>query len=105
MYTLRQINGDGIFDQYLGLAYNAVNRFEHPEKFRELYKKVFNSDHVADIDPESTEHTQNVIGFVVNEQDVEIPIFNYNNNYVVTESGKTLTFLNKSMTRFSKIKN
>lgn len=100
MYTLRKVNQElGTFDQALGQCYNRVNRFENKKRFREYFKEVFRKDHVADLDTAVDEDTKNTIGFVITSNDYIIPIDQRDDNYIVTETGKTLVRLNKSMTR------
>ena len=99
MYTLRQVNEDGSLNQILGREYNLVNRFEHTKKFRKYYLYVFDQEHVADLDLESTKDSKNIIGFVINENGAAIPICFTDSNYIMLE-GKTVDTLNKSMTLF-----
>lgn len=102
MYTLRTIN-DGkngaVLNQKLGDCYTEVNRFEHPERFRELFKKVFNKNHVADLDSTSDTDTQQTIGFIISANYNIIPINQGLANYIMTESGRTFERVNKAMTK------
>lgn len=99
MYTLRVVNKNGVQNHSLGDFYSSANRFEHPQKFRDFFKMVFNKDHVADLDTESDVHTKTVIGFVQGNGDYIIPIYETDDNYIMTESGNTFERLNRAMTR------
>jgi hypothetical protein len=102
MYTLRTLDDskDGsVFNQALGQCYTEVNRFEHPERFRELFKQVFNKNHVADLDTTSDSDTQQTIGFIISADDNVIPINQGLNNYIMTDSGRTFERVNRAMTK------
>ena len=99
MYTLRTINEGkegAVFNQALGTCYTEVNRFEHPERFGELFEKVFNKRHLVDTDDKDVHNT---IGFIISADDNIIPINQEFANYIMTESGRTFERVNKIMSR------
>lgn len=97
MYTLRVVTEGSIRNHSLGNFYHTTNRFEHPERFREIFKEVYGRNHVADLDPESDDDTKNIIGFVTGNTDWTIPIDQRESSYVMTESGNTFERVNKAM--------
>lgn len=99
MYTLRAINKNGVQNHSLGEFYTSANRFEHPHKFRSFFEMVFKRDHVADLGEASDSDTKDVIGFIQGNGDYIIPIYQTDDNYIMTESGNTFERLNKAMTR------
>lgn len=100
MYTLRTVSDlNGNQNHGLGKFYGSVNRFENPERFRELFKEMFKRHHVEDLEPSSDEDTRTTIGFVIGENDYIIPIDKRNDNYIMTDEGTTFERLNKAMLR------
>ena len=99
MYTLRVMNESGCQNHALGGFYSSTNRFENPEKFRAIFKEMFKREHVADLDGESDSDTKNIIGFIKGSNDYTVPIYQTDDNYIMTDSGTTFERLNKSMTR------
>ena len=104
MYTLRQVNKNGSFNQSLGRCYNSVNRFEHPERFGEYYKEVYKKDHVADLDLKSDDYTKSAIGFIISEDDVVIPVHD-KHVWFIMHNGNTVERLNSSMKRQMRVTN
>lgn len=98
MYTLRTVNEKGNFNRFLGSCYNSINRFEHPERFREYYKRYFGEDHVSDLGTSSDEYSENIIGFISTKFDDLIAIYGNESNYIMLE-GETFEYLNRAMTR------
>jgi hypothetical protein len=93
MYTLRIFTETSEINNWLGSQYEIVMREESYDKFKELFKSHFEKDHVADLDPTSTEATQRCYAFVLNEKKETIPVFKGQKNYIVTVGGKTFSNL------------
>lgn len=95
MFALRRISGQGIeMNHSLGDGYTVVGRLENYEEFARSFKKVFNKDHVADLDPESDDHTKRVFAFVSGQNGSFVqPLYSNQQNYIMTESGKTFSCL------------
>lgn len=89
MYTLRNIDVNGCSNHSLGESYSTVSRFENPVRFRELFKDVFEKDHVADLDESSDIDTKNVIQFVLGANNFIIPVYQNESYYIMTNSGQT----------------
>lgn len=78
----------------LGDSYTVVGRMENYEEFSKTYKKIFGTNHVADLDPESTDDTKRVFAFVSNNNGSFVqPLYSNQQNYIMTESGKTFSCL------------
>ena len=106
MYTLRKVSKElGTSNESLGNYYTSINRFENPDRFRELFKKVYGRNHVADMDDKADEYTIGIIGFIMTSNDNIIPIHEGAAHYVVTESGATFERVNRVMIRSGVIKN
>lgn len=88
MFILRRITGTGVeMNQTIGKDYTVVYRDTNPEEFREAFKTYFLRDHVADLDPTADHDTKNVFAFV--SGDIFQPVYRNQQNYIMTESGKT----------------
>lgn len=96
MYTLRTIDSDSFqMNQSLGERYNVVDRFSNYEHFCRCFKAYFNTNHVADLDELSNDDSKNVYSFVTYGPYGETikPIDITQQNYIMTESGKTFAKL------------
>jgi len=58
MYTLRTFTENSEVNNWLGSQYEVIMREQSYDRFQELFKEYFEKDHVADLDPTSTEETQ-----------------------------------------------
>lgn len=95
MFILRTISKDGVETNLeVGTAYDLIRRDENPEIFRYQFKVHFNHNHVADTDTEATDYTRDCYGFVWGSQEQYVyPLFKDEENYIMTESGKTFSNL------------
>jgi hypothetical protein len=95
MFALRKVFKDHTqINLNLGNEYSLIERDSTYDKFSETFKIEFDSDHVADLDEESTEFTKNCYAFVINEGGkVAHPLYKNQFNYIMTESGKTFSNL------------
>jgi len=89
MFALRTVSNGVRSNQDLGTRYSVVNRETNPEQFRDTFKVVFLQDHVADSDPTADEITRNVYGFVISPQQGLFPLYKNDENYIMTDGGKT----------------
>lgn len=95
MYTLRTITQDNTqINHYLGNGYLFIGRFESPERFKELYEEEFKEPFLADLDENITSRSKSVFGFIIHDG-ILIPILKGEDAYIMTESGKTFSCLNK----------
>lgn len=95
MYTLRTITQDNTqINHYLGNDYLFVSRFVSPERFKELYEDEYKEQFLADLDEKSTSRSKSVFGFVIHDG-ILIPILKHEDSYIMTDSGKTFSCLNK----------
>lgn len=94
MYTLRKII-DGIqHNEEIGKSYQVIDRECNYEKFCEAFKMLFQTNHVADLDSESTEFTKNCYMILVIKEGQEmIPLYKGQSNYIMAENGKTFSNL------------
>lgn len=97
MYTLRMISNDGTLNVMLGVQYTHIDRHGNVDAFRQKFNDILNLDHVADLDPEASEETKNIIGFVVSDSGQSIPLYRSNSYYIMADSGKTIECLNRSV--------
>lgn len=93
MYTLREVREDQVNNKSLGNGYSFVGRFEHKERFREVFENFFSKNHWADPDDKSDFDTENVTGFILSDNNT-IPIYNGKKYYVMSESGQTFERIN-----------
>ena len=93
MFVLRIITKEGVqSNTAMGDSYELIDRFGNSEQFREMFLSVFDTKHVADLDPESSNLTKKCHGFVVYDDcSVSVPLFPNNKYYVMTESGQTFS--------------
>lgn len=99
MFILRRISGRGIqMNHVLGEQYTIIGKFENPEEFKRTFLQHFKKDHVADSDETSDFDTKNVTFFIANEDgSILQPIYKNQQNYIMTDSGRTFDNLNKYM--------
>lgn len=100
MYTLRTIiegdNGES-FNRSLGPDYSKVGRFEHPNRFREIFKKHFNRSHAADLSATADTDTERTICFIISSDGTTIPIYQGMVSYIMTDRGTTFERLNRPL--------
>ena len=88
MFTLRQISSKGMQNNtVLGKNYKVLMREEHYDLFCEIYKKVFEQDHVSDLDPTASDISKDCYGFVYSDECH--PLFKGESYFIMTENGKT----------------
>lgn len=93
MYTLRTISPKGKpTNQLIGKIYSESNRFQDYDEFCHFYKTIFGVEHVADLDPSSDYHSKSCYSFLLCGQEI-IPLYNENDYYIMSESGKTFSNL------------
>lgn len=89
MFILRRISGEGIeMNQTIGLDYTIVYRETNAEEFRRTFEQHFEKPHVADLDATADHDTKNVFAFVCLTSFWQ-PLYKNQQNYIMTESGKT----------------
>lgn len=89
MYTLRRISGEGVEMNFLlGQSYTVVSRDSAHYRFKEDFKRFFNSEWKDD------EPDDNVYAFVGNEGGTTIyPLYEGQRAYIMIESGATFSNL------------
>lgn len=91
MYTLRRISSEGVeMNYYLGKSYTVVDSEKAPERFKEdhiaCFRELGATDEMA---PENLTYA-----FVGNEDGSFVqPLYKNQRNYIVSESGKTISNL------------
>lgn len=93
MFTLRMIDDSGQYNWQLGDNYTYIGRWENPIRFRKLFRSTYDKDHVADDDPQSTEDTKNIMGFVVGDKLEVAAIYRGLKYYVMSSNGQTFANL------------
>lgn len=89
MYTLRIVHEDGTqVNLSLGDVYKVVCRHTSYDYFCELFEKLFQRNHIADLDTESDLDTINC-KIIIETSDDLIAVYKFNENYIMTEGGKT----------------
>ena len=89
MLVLRRFSEEGIeMNQVIGNAYTLINRETNQEKFRELFRSYFKTNHVADNDPTSTKESKNCYGFVCEGALIQA-LYKNQKAFMMTESGQT----------------
>jgi len=88
MYTLRTFTDTSEVNNSLGDYYEIVRREEAYERFSELFKEHFDIDHIADLDPTSSEETRTCYAIISTLRDT-IPVYKGQKNYIMTAEGKT----------------
>jgi hypothetical protein len=94
MYTLRTVTKrNKQINTIIGNTYSVVDRDSNYEEFSDIFKEVFQSNHVADLDSEATEYTKNCYGFIQTTLEVTIPLYKDSTYYIMSETGKTFSKL------------
>lgn len=94
MYTLRKISDNIQSNIEVGTNYSVINSETNYEEFSKTFEACFNEKHVADLDEKSDEITKNCYAFVVGSGGtIILPLYRKQENYIMTESGKTFSNL------------
>jgi hypothetical protein len=90
MYTLRKVIDNIQSNQEIGNDYQVVERFLNYDEFC----KAFERTHVADLDGTSDNYTKNCYAILtVNGGSSFIPLYMNQQNYIMSDSGKTFSNL------------
>lgn len=85
MFYLRRVTQEGVeINQFVGESYTLVHKDYTPEEFKRLHKEMFLGE---DINPDSI-----CFAFVCNGGFVQ-PLYSLQRNYIMTETGKTFSFI------------
>lgn len=92
-FILRRVSGKNVqMNQIIGDGYTLIDRQINPNEFRDMFKNVFNEEHVADLDKASNDNTKRCYAFVCNDS-FQQPLYMSQYNYIMTDGGKTFANL------------
>lgn len=90
MYTLRTFTDVSELNINLGDQYEITRRFVSPKEFAKSFEAHFEKKHVADSDPDASEESKLCYAIIHTKRDT-IPLYKGQNNYIMTDSGKTFS--------------
>jgi len=94
MYTLRTVKDNIQTNECLGKDYQVIERDSNYSEFQKAYFNYHNKQHVADLDTESDNFSQQTYSFIIHNRGSEIiPLYKGRKNYIVSENGKTFSNL------------
>lgn len=94
MYTLRKMIDNIQSNQEIGSEYQVVERFTNYDEFCKAFAIFFGREHVADLDDTSDNYTKNCYAIlIVNNGSSIIPLYMNQQNYIMSENGKTFSNL------------
>ena len=95
MFVLRQFANGGVeSNRILGDHYQVIYREQQYDLFQQTFKDHFEQDHVADLDPSSTEATKKCFGFIIFQDGSRLwPLYCHEHYYVMTGKGSTFSCL------------
>jgi len=94
MYTLRTVKDNIQTNECLGKDYQVIERDSNYNEFQKAYLNFHNKQHVADLDAESDNFSQQTYAFIIHNRGSEIiPLYKDRKNYIVSENGKTFSNL------------
>jgi len=94
MYTLRTVKDNIQNNECLGKDYQVIERDSNYNEFQKGYSNFHNKQHVADLDTESDNFSQQTYAFIIFNKGSEIvPLYKDRKNYIVSENGKTFSNL------------
>jgi len=93
MFALRKIIENSQTNYALGIQYQVIDREKEYDNFKEVFKKSFGYNHVADLDPTADNYTKNCYAFIMTNDFEPIPLYFNQKNYIMTETGKTFSNL------------
>jgi len=89
MYTLRSITSEGSENNLaLGSHYSYISRTQSAEAFKRVYQQAYDSKELCDKDP-----NPDCIGMIQSELINFVFLWKSEQNYIMTESGKTFSNL------------
>jgi hypothetical protein len=94
MYTLRKVIDNIQSNQALGNEYHFIDRESNYDEFSRTYLIHYDKGHVADLDKTADNFSTNCYAFIVNNGFSNIiPLYKEQQNYIMTENGKTFSNL------------